>query len=428
MVSRAALVLALGLSACGGGGSGANGSGGSGGGSSGGSTSGGTSGGGGAGATAGAGGASGAGASSGSGGSACADGDSDKHGAVACGGDDCDDADAAVHPGAPEPVTSVGTIDMDSNGGNADLIQAALGPSDSLHLLYSGKTGLMLTTWNGTSWKNQTVGPLHMGASLAVDSKGAAHVVYRSGSFGAYSLSYTTDASGSWVTTTLSDAANADPSVTNVTEVVVDGSDVAHVAYTSDADYHVAISGGAAAKSPLASKPRLLAVDTKGVLQLLSLSGGVKISSYVGGAWVDGPSTTQISTAKAFATDAQGRVHIASGDSSNVEYYVSGPSGLAENHTTLKLHKSPLLVRSPSGTVHLFATKILSTFHVVGSDNAYFGPSGFLVQTMHTTQSYVQELLGLLVIDSQGRLHRLQPLGIHTFWDAADTDCDGLAW
>lgn len=419
---RARFALCLGMlgfvAGCGGGGSNGNASGG--GGSSG-------AGGGGSGGTAGTGASAGTG---GAGGSGCVDGDGDGHTSTTCGGDDCDDADAERFPGAKEVVVEGGSIPVDPALGKSSLSDIALGPGGAIHVLYGVPGGIGLSIWDKDTWKHETPITGSCNARLAVDAQGKDHILCRVGTPNAGELFYTTNATGSWVTTQLTELAKGDASVGYGADIATDGSSGVHVVYSAAGTWHAVVSGGAPQKSLISSigSSFQLATDTNGVVHLARSGGGVQLSKLSSGTWTAGPSSTAVTSFDAFAVDAAAGFHLVGKVGQAYAYAISGPSGLADDSLPLPLHKDPQLRLAPDGSIHLFATRTISSYHTVGSTHAYRASDGWRQQPLHETMSWIQEPLGLVMIDGQGRLHRIEPAGRHTYWDAADSDCDGLGW
>ncbi len=409
------------IAGCGGGGnaSGGGGSSGAGGASSGGASSGGAS----------SGGASSGGAS-GAGGSGCSDGDGDGHTAASCGGDDCDDAKAALYPGAAEAVVEGGSIPVDPKLGKSSLVDIALGPSGAIHVLYGAQGGMGLSVWQNDTWQHEIITGISFNGELAVDPQGKDHVLYRVGSPSAGELFYTTNLTGSWVATQVTELAKGDASVGYYPGIATDGSSGVHGVFSAAGLWHAVLSGGTIQKKQLDANAgaSLLATDPKGVVHLARSSGGVQLSTLSSGAWVAGPSAPTLASVAAFAIDGSGKFHLGSEKGQDLAYYVSGPSGLTDDSLPMPLHKDPQLRIAPNGTLHLFATRTISSYHTVGSTHAYKASDGWRTQPIHETKSYIQEELGFVMIDAEGRLHRIEPTGRHSYWDAADSDCDGLGW
>jgi hypothetical protein len=147
---------------------------------------------------------------------AAPDGDGDGHGRIECGGDDCDDLDAAVHPGAEDGVRSIETVARGYHGPSI-----ALDADDVVHILCDHSFSYPMHTWkDGADWQTEDLGDPADGGGPLVFADGALHAV-----LGGQMLHYATRGAAGWTLETVGYYA----SYTAAALAVDDG--VAQVAY-----------------------------------------------------------------------------------------------------------------------------------------------------------------------------------------------------
>lgn len=153
--------------------------------------------------------------------------------------------------------------------------------------------------------------------ALAVDTTGAAHVVY-AGDYPDYGLLYASNPGGVWELSRIADA-----SVTAVS-VDVDGSGTAHVAYTDNAGRLGYARGGPGTWTvetieSYGAQRAAIAIDAEGLAHVAYLHGGygeVRYATNGSGTWrialVDdvGPEALYTASSLAIDVDPEGKVHI----------------------------------------------------------------------------------------------------------------------
>ncbi len=82
------------------------------------------------------------------------DADRDGHDAPSCGGDDCDDADARIHPGAREVLWMSEDVDDAERGMGAAI---TIDADDVVHVAYGTDSGVRLASQSGRDWATQEI-------------------------------------------------------------------------------------------------------------------------------------------------------------------------------------------------------------------------------------------------------------------------------
>ncbi len=106
----------------------------------------------------------------------CDDADLDGFMAAACGGDDCDDADEAAHPGAPDNAGFAWRLETLDPGSRPSL---ALDAAGVVHVVFDSADGLRYATNPTGLWRVETVDADGGGVpAVGVSPDGAVHVGY----------------------------------------------------------------------------------------------------------------------------------------------------------------------------------------------------------------------------------------------------------
>lgn len=366
------------------------------------------------------------------------DRDGDAHESLDCGGDDCDDAAAGVHPGAPDAIWEVERL-----GQGGEWISFVLGADGAHHLVVGqGLYGIQYLTDASGTWTTEVIdAQRYQGhqTGLALDAAGAAHVVWVPEATRV--LQYATNASGAWTTETIDSAFHADYPC-----VAVDAAGEIHVAYEDQDsfDVHVAArAGGAWRTEPLGARGMglAMALAPDGAVHLAwgNPGGGGGAPSHASnesGAWVvEGTGAGYPNGAGAAPTIAVGEdgvVHVA--------WVVPSEGGLlraSSNETGAFVEEdvtplgsyggSPSLAIDAAGLVHLAATS--------GDDwartsllHALRGDAGWVVQPIAAGRG------AFMRFDAEGTPAILfattdfeLAIAHHTFADGIDDDCDGQA-
>jgi hypothetical protein len=171
------------------------------------------------------------------------DQDGDGSLAPSCGGDDCNDAERAVHPGAPDVEIETETVDAAAETGW--YTSMALGRHGEVGISYEdvSRGDLRVATLIDGVWTSEspdTEGTFGDRTSAAFDSAGALHVTYGDGTTSV--VRHATNAGGAWAIDPVATGAIA----SSGRAVVVDSEDVVHVLYTTSAGVltHAANAGG----------------------------------------------------------------------------------------------------------------------------------------------------------------------------------------
>src|SRR5262245_29175674 len=179
------------------------------------------------------------------------DQDGDGHLAGSCGGDDCNDADPAVHPAAPDlnavpgPWTTsrVLTRARGTDSGTA----IAVDRSGGVHIAYAAgpSVGLQYARRAGQGWQVESVGapddpgpdiagfPWDRKPAIAVDARGAVHIIYSTSA----GIRHAVRGAGIWTTETLDPAGHGSSAIAIAPGAV-------HVAYTASDGLRHATGGG----------------------------------------------------------------------------------------------------------------------------------------------------------------------------------------
>jgi hypothetical protein len=206
------------------------------------------------------------------------DRDGDGYLARGCGGDDCDDANPAVHPGAPDLNAVRGSWIVSraitSTGGTANGTAIAIDRAGGAHIAYAGgsSAGLLYARQTGGGWQVESIDPtLELIQStgenrpdITFDARGSVHVAYACEA----GVRHAVRARGNgqaWLLDTL-DAAGRGPAA------IASGPDgTIHVAYVTAAGLHHASNPGGTWQSELVDSigaAPSLAVDTLGTLHV----------------------------------------------------------------------------------------------------------------------------------------------------------------
>jgi hypothetical protein len=163
------------------------------------------------------------------------DADRDGHLAISCGGDDCDDRDAGIHPGAPDPVDRDGewTIERPPELVGDD-VSLALDPDGVVHISVHGTVqpgGVLVGRRELGVWSRETAETaagrgLH--TTLAIDPEGRSHLAYYGAPGAEAQLWYASDATGSWRSEPIGPA-TLDPALSRAS-IAIDAAGI-HVAY-----------------------------------------------------------------------------------------------------------------------------------------------------------------------------------------------------
>ncbi len=370
-----------------------------------------------------------------------ADADGDGHDAAACGGDDCDDADSARHPGAPDAPRTVDVI-----------AEAAYSPAlvvdadDVVHALYDHHwDSPRHAWWEGGEWRAEDIGGALAGAEAElVYSDGALHAIVMD-----ESLYHATNASGAWELELLS----YDARYSSHTAIAVDG-DALHIA-TFRPYFPLQVTtleDGSSTTESLGDEQAwcrsAIAVDPDGVAHVIWGAYGLMYASNASGDWTwEAVPAGGRGEGSSMQVDADGALHVATADAAGLDdrtddrlLYLTLPAGgewaveevdvdMYWERGRLMAGERPSLGLGPDGRVHV-------AYHDATHADlvwAVRGPEGGWTKTV----LYDEGATGYepsLAIDSAGVVHvafvddaSLEVRRISFQPDGVDDDCDGTA-
>ena len=222
----------------------------------------------------------------------------------------------------------------------------AINASNHPHIVYGGGSGLYYTYYDGSSWQEERVdtssGEVDSFASIALDSKGKAHISYYDVTN--YDLKYATNASGAWVITTV----DSSGSVGGYTSIALDSKGKAHISYfditNGDLKYATNASGTwvttTVDSSGSVGMYTSIALDSSGKAHISYediTNDDLKYATNASGPWV----TTTVDSGSvgeytSIALDSSGKAHISYWDPSTYNYdlkYATNASGAWETTT-----------------------------------------------------------------------------------------------
>lgn len=366
------------------------------------------------------------------------DRDADGHEAVDCGGDDCDDAAAGTHPGAPDAPWSIERLGM-----SGEIVSFAIAPDGSRHLvLGQGLLGIAYATDRSGAWVTETLeAGRYQGrqTGLVLDAAGAAHVAWVRET--PREVRYATNATGAWTIEPVDGSLLADAPC-----LAIDAAGVAHVAYTGADSYEVRVAtreGGAWRVEPLAGMRAIglaMALDTEGATHLVFANpgqggGAPTHATNASGAWtqqaVGAGYPSGVGSLPSIAIGPDGAIHVAWFvlDGGLLQYASDATGAFVEETVTVvgTYGGSPSVAVDAGGRVHLAATAsddwtVSALLHAVRSDGSWNAG------TIASGRGMVIEL------DADGNaaiLHTTADLDLaiahHGFADGIDQDCDGTA-
>jgi len=209
----------------------------------------------------------------------------------------------------------------------------AVDGSNRPHIAYGGAQ-LYHAYFNGAQWKYEVVDNASSAdASIAVDAGGKVHIGY----LGNSGLKYATNASGSWVTSTIDSAEG----VGRDTSIAVDAGGKVHISYrdyTNDDLKYATNASGSWVTSTIDSAGEVgadtsIAVDAGGKVHISYFDrtyAGLKYATNASGSWVTSTidSAGDVGAFTSIAVDAGGKVHMSYFDGTNADLkYATNAAG-----------------------------------------------------------------------------------------------------
>ena len=184
------------------------------------------------------------------------------------------------------------------------------------------------------------VGPY---TSIALDTSGKAHISYYD--FGNRDLKYTTNATGTWVTSTLDSSGD----VGEYTSLALDSSGNVHISYYDDTNFNLKYATNATGTwvtttvdiSPFVGLYTSIALDTSGKAHISysdDTNNDLKYATNATGSWVTttADSDGEVGRYTSIALDASGNAHISYADNTNLDlkYATNSLSGCTYSITS----------------------------------------------------------------------------------------------
>jgi hypothetical protein len=371
------------------------------------------------------------------------DGDGDGHAALACGGDDCDDASAAVFPGATEGALRFAAdipsipghegLDLDAKTDAVGTTHVAYnwratgGTQERLRYLKITAAGTVLDNHDAHTDGSSISSHVGRGISLAVDSQNRPHVTFfDQWNTGAVTFFHGIRAAGSWTFTS--------PDADQDTAIAIDAEDTVH-AVTSGLRY-VTNAGGTFVASDLAGgyQPAIAVAPDGSIHVVFSTTDGVRHATKSASGWtiesVEDFATNVNHPGVQAAFDANGVLHaVYRAGNGDLTYARNAGAGWTyQPIATASLTPPKSLLVLPDGTIGTVFIEWLE-----GQGNtlmlAFRGTTGWRITDSIACgcadAALVQrgEEIGV-VFEAGGNL----ALGAFSVPDGIDNDCDGTAW